>query len=40
MRNSKIRQNLIRIGRRKVNWDSRRRGLNPQDLRIMGKVLR
>jgi hypothetical protein len=40
MSNSRIRQNLIRIGRRKVNWDSRRRGLNPQDLRIMGKYLR
>jgi hypothetical protein len=40
MSNSRTRKNLIRIGRRKVNWDSRRRGLNPQDLRIMGKYLR
>jgi hypothetical protein len=40
MTNSRKRQNLIRIGRRKINWDSRRRGLNPQDLRIMEKSLR
>jgi hypothetical protein len=40
MRNSKIRQNLIRIGRKKLNWDSRRRGLNPQYLRIMGNILK
>jgi hypothetical protein len=40
MRNSRIRQNPIRTGRRKLIWDSRRRGLNPQDLRTMGKFLR
>jgi hypothetical protein len=40
MINSRIRQNLMRTGRRKVIRDSRRRGLNPQDLRTMGKVLR
>jgi hypothetical protein len=40
MSNSSTRQNLIRIGKRKENWDSRRRGLNPQDLRTMGKALR
>jgi hypothetical protein len=40
MRNSRIRQNLIRSGRRKVILDSRRRALNPQDLRIVGKSLR
>jgi hypothetical protein len=40
MRNSRIRHNLMRNGRRKVIWDSRRRGLNPQDLRTMGKFLR
>jgi hypothetical protein len=40
MNKSRTRHNLIRIGRRQVNRDSRRRGLNPQDLRIMGKVLR
>jgi hypothetical protein len=38
MNNSSTRNNLIRTGRRKVNWDSRR-GLNPQYLRIMGKYL-
>jgi hypothetical protein len=38
MRNSSTRKNLIRTGRRKVNWDSRRRGLNPQSLRIMGNI--
>jgi hypothetical protein len=36
----KNKQNLTRTGRRKLIWDSRRRGLNPQDLRIMGKVLK
>jgi len=40
MNNSRTRLNLIRTGRRKVNWDSRRRGLNPQILRIMEKSLR
>jgi len=39
MNSSGIRQNLMRIGRRKVVRDSRRRGLNPQDLRSMGRVL-
>jgi hypothetical protein len=40
MRNSRTRHNLIRIGKRKENWDSRKRGLNPQDLRTMGNFLR
>jgi hypothetical protein len=40
MINSRIRNNLIRTARRKEILDSRRRGLNPQDLRKMGKVLR
>jgi hypothetical protein len=40
MRNSSTRQNLLRIGKRRENWDSRIRGLNPQDLRTMGKALR
>jgi hypothetical protein len=40
MINSRIRQNLMRIGRRKVIQDSRSRGLNPQYLRTMGKVIR
>jgi hypothetical protein len=40
MRNSRIRQNLMRTGRIKVARDSRKRGLNPQDLRTMGRVLR
>jgi hypothetical protein len=40
MSNSRIRHNIIRTGRRKIILDSRRRGLNPQYLRIMGKVLR
>jgi hypothetical protein len=35
MRNSRIRQNLMRTRRRKVIRDSRRRVLNPQDLRTM-----
>jgi hypothetical protein len=39
MINSRIIQNLMRIGRRKVFWDSRRRDLNPQYLRTMGKFL-
>jgi hypothetical protein len=39
MSNSRIRQNLMRTGRTKLIWNSRR-GLNPQDLRTMGKVLR
>jgi hypothetical protein len=30
----------MRTGRRKVIQDSRRRGLNPQYLRTMGRVLR
>jgi hypothetical protein len=34
-----FKQNLTRTGRRKVVWDSRRRGLNPQYLRNMGRVL-
>jgi hypothetical protein len=40
MRNSRMRRNLTRTGRRKVLWDSRRRGLNPQDSRAIKKVLR
>jgi hypothetical protein len=40
MRNSRIRQNLMRNGRRKVVRDSRRKGSNPQDSRTMEKVLR
>jgi hypothetical protein len=40
MNNSCTRKKLIRIGRRKVNWVSRRRGLNPQSLIIMGKYIR
>jgi hypothetical protein len=39
MRNSRIRKNLMRTGRRKLIQDSRRRGLNPQYLITMGKVL-
>jgi hypothetical protein len=39
MSNSGIRQNLMRDGRIKVIHDSRRRGLNPQDLRTMGNFL-
>jgi hypothetical protein len=40
MKNLRTMNNLINIGRGKVNWDSIRRGLNPQGLRIMGKTLR
>ena len=40
MSNSRIRQNLMKTGRRKLIWDSRRRGLNPHDLRTMGKFPR
>jgi hypothetical protein len=40
MSSSRTRQNLTRTGRRKVVQDSRKRGLNPQDSRAMGKVLR
>jgi hypothetical protein len=40
MRNSRIRHNLMRTRRIKVVWDSRRRGLNPPNLRTVGKVLR
>jgi hypothetical protein len=39
MRNSRIRHNPKNTGRRKKNWYSRRRGLNPKDLRTMGKSL-
>jgi hypothetical protein len=35
----RIRHNLMRTGRRNVIQDSRKRGLNPQYLRTMGKVL-
>jgi hypothetical protein len=30
-----VRQDLTRTGRRRVVWDSRRKGLNPQDLKTM-----
>jgi hypothetical protein len=40
MRNLRIRKNLMRIGKGKVVQDSIRRGLNHQDLRTMGMVLR
>jgi hypothetical protein len=40
MRKSNTRMNLIKIGKRKENWDLRRRDLNPQDLRTLGKALR
>jgi hypothetical protein len=40
MSNSRIRQNLMRTKRRKVVQDSRRRGLNPKDLRTMENFLR
>jgi hypothetical protein len=40
MSNSSTGKNLIRIGKRKENWDSRRRGLNLQGLGTMGKALR
>jgi hypothetical protein len=39
MRNSRIRQNPIKTGGRKTIQDSRSRGLNPQDLRTMGKYI-
>jgi uncharacterized protein YqjF (DUF2071 family) len=35
-----VRQNLARIGRRRVIQDSIRRGSNPQDLRTIGRNLR
>jgi hypothetical protein len=40
MISSRIRHNLMRIGRREALQDLRRRGLNPQYSRVMGKVLR
>jgi hypothetical protein len=39
MSNSRIRQNPMKTGRRKKIWDSRRRGVNPQYLRTMGRDL-
>jgi hypothetical protein len=39
MRNSRIRQNPMRTGRRKTIQDSRRRGLNPRYLRTMGRPI-
>jgi hypothetical protein len=39
MNSSEVRQNLVRTGRRRVVQDSRRRGLNPQDLRTIGRIL-
>jgi hypothetical protein len=38
MRNSSIRKNLLKIGRRKVNYDSRIRVLKPSSLRIMENI--
>jgi hypothetical protein len=40
MKKSTTRQTIPRIGRRKVNYDSRRRGLNHQILRILRRVIR
>jgi hypothetical protein len=34
-----VRQDLMRTGRRGINRDSRRRGLNPHDLRTMENIL-
>jgi hypothetical protein len=39
MSNLRIRQNPIKTGRRKTIQDSRRRGLNPQYFRTMGRAL-
>jgi hypothetical protein len=39
MNSSRVKQNLARTGRRRVVQDLRRRGLNPQDLRTIGRVL-
>jgi hypothetical protein len=39
MNSSGIKQDLMKTGRRRVVWDSRRRDLNPQDLRTMEKIL-
>jgi hypothetical protein len=40
MNNSTVRQNLARIGRRRVVQGSRRRDLNPQGLRTIGMIQR
>jgi hypothetical protein len=40
MRNSRIRHNLMRIGRRNIITDSGRKGLNHLGLITMGRVLR
>jgi len=40
MSSSGTKQNPTGIGRRRVVRDSRKRGLKPQDLKAMGKVLR
>jgi hypothetical protein len=34
-----VRQDLTKTRRRGAVWDSRRRGLNPQDLRTMKNIL-
>jgi hypothetical protein len=39
MNNLGIRQDLTRNGRKGVVWDSRRRGLNPQDSRTIENIL-
>jgi hypothetical protein len=39
MRNSRVRQNPMKTGRRKTIQDSRRRGLNPRDLRTLVRAL-
>jgi hypothetical protein len=39
MRNSRVRQNPMKNGRRKTIQDSIRRGLNPQDLRALVRAL-
>jgi hypothetical protein len=39
MNNLGVRQNPTKNGRRRVVQDSRRRDLNPQDLRTMKKIL-
>jgi len=39
MRNSRVRQNPMKNGIRKIIQDSIRRGLNPQDLRALVRAL-
>jgi hypothetical protein len=33
-----IGQNLAKAGRRRIVWDSRKRGLNPQDLKTIKRT--